>query len=143
MALLNRPKRLTGAVEQTGVEGRVSRRCALSAPSRFGKGVTRAPVYLWCRWVWIPCGKGIYCTLLGGMYVGLAHVILHIYDLKVVTVWLPDLFRPSGFFVLDQKPPYLSEYHEISKFEISPPTDSQSTLSFSLGHIHARGSRWG
>ena len=60
------------------------------------------------------------------MYVGLAHVILQIYDLKVVTVWLPDLFRPSGFFVLDQKPPYLSEYHEISKFEISPPTDSPS-----------------
>ena len=83
--------------------------------------------------MWIACGKGIYCTLLGGMYVGLAHVILHIYDLKVVTVWLPDLFRPSGFFVLDQKPPYLSEYHEISKFEISPPTDSPSTLSFSLG----------
>ena len=58
------------------------------------------------------------------MYVGLAHVILHIYDLKIVTIWLPDLLRPSGFFVLDQKPPYLSEYHEISKFEISPPADS-------------------
>ena len=60
------------------------------------------------------------------MYVGLAHVILQIYDLKVVTVWLPDLLRPSDFFVLDQKPQYLSEYNEISKFEISPPTDSQS-----------------
>ena len=47
------------------------------------------------------------------------HVILHIYDLKVVAVCLPDLLRPSDFFVLDQKPPYLSEYHEISNFDIS------------------------